>query len=77
MPGKKKFYNPSEAVTYLNERLHPDPPLNLARLGRLRRDGRIRGEKLGERDTVYTAATLEKVTLEDIQDKRRSVSKTY
>ncbi len=69
----KKFYSPQEALEYLNGKLHPEPPLNAARLSRLRRDNRIHGERVGTaRSSVYTKKALDMVSLTDIQDKRKS-----
>lgn len=68
---EKKYYSPQEAVDFLNEKLHPERPLNTTRLARLRREKRIKGEKIGETNaSVYTPKALEMVTLADIQDKR-------
>lgn len=70
---EKKHYSPGEAVDYLNEKFQLDPPINLARLARLRREKRIKGEKVGGTNTtVYTKKALDMVTLDDIRDKRKS-----
>ncbi len=69
---EKKYFSPSEAIAYLNEKFKPETPINLARLARLRREKRIKGERVGEsRTSVYTHRALEMVSLADIQDKRR------
>ncbi len=72
MPPDKKYYSPREAIAYLNEKLKPEKPINLARLARLRREKRIHGEKLGNTNaSVYTRKALDMVTLADIHDKRK------
>jgi hypothetical protein len=69
---EKKYYTSQEALDYLNEKLKPEPPLNLARLARLRREKRIKGERVGEANaSIYTKKALDMVTLADIQDKRK------
>ncbi len=74
---EKKYYSPSEAVEYLNEKFKPEPPLNLARLARLRRKSRIYGERVGVSNaSIYTKKALDMVTLSDIQDKRKTHGKT-
>jgi hypothetical protein len=71
----KKYYSPGEAVDYLNEKLKPETPINLARLARLRREKRIKGDKIGGTNTsVYTKKALDMVTLTDISDKRRATN---
>ena len=57
---------------FLNEKFHPEPPIDIARLGRLRREKRIHGEKVGARVSIYSHKALEMVTVADIQDKRRA-----
>ena len=72
MPDKKYFTAP-EALEYLNEKLQLDPPLNSARLARLRRKGRIYGERVGESNaSIYTKKALDMVTVADIMDKRKA-----
>lgn len=72
----KKFYSPQEALEYLNEKLHPEPPLNAARLARLRCGNRIHGERVGTTlSSIYTKKALDMVSLSDIQDKRKSHGK--
>jgi hypothetical protein len=73
-PQEKQFFSPKEVVDYLNTKFSLQPPLNLARLARLRREERIKGEKLGTRDTMYTREVLENVKLEDVLDKRRATT---
>ena len=68
---EKKYYSPQEAVDFLNEKFKPDPPLNVTRLSRLRREKRIKGEKIGGRASVYTHKALDMVALTDVQDKRK------
>ena len=69
---EKKIFTPPEAIDYLNERLQIDPPINLARLARLRREKRVYGERVGDSKTsVYTKKALDMVTLVDVQDKRK------
>jgi hypothetical protein len=65
-----EWCSPSEAVDYLNTRLQINPPLNLARLARLRRDNRVCGKLLTRQTAFYRKADLDAVRLEDIQDKR-------
>ncbi len=73
----KIYYSPGEAVQYLNNKLHPDPLMNLARLARLRRSQRIQGVRIGETmSSIYTQEVLDIVNLEDIQDKRKTGLKT-
>lgn len=68
---EKNYYSPSEALEYLNKKFNLDPPLNAARLARLRREKRIKGERIGKtKSSVYTHKALDMVTLVDIQDKR-------
>ncbi len=68
---EKKYYSPHEAIEYLNKKFDLDPPMDSARLARLRRNGRIHGEKIGTRGSVYTKKALDMATLADIQDKRK------
>ncbi len=68
---EKRYYSPLEAVNFLNEKFHPEPPLNVTRLARMRREKRIKGEKIGERNSVFTQKALDMVTLADVQDKRK------
>jgi len=69
---EKQYYKSQEALDYLNEKLRPEPPLNLARLARLRRKSRIYGERVGaSKASIYTRKALDMVTLLDIQDKRK------
>ena len=72
---EKRYYSPSEAMDYLNEKFDLAPRLNHDRLARLRRQGRIHGEKIGTHGTVYTKKALDQVTADDLRDKRRSMSK--
>lgn len=72
MVEKKKFYTSQEAVDFLNDKLHPTRPLDLARLARLRRKGLIHGERVGKANaSVYTHKALEMVTLADLEDRRK------
>jgi len=72
VPPEKKYYSPQEAIAYLNEKLQPEKPINLARLARLRREKRVHGEKIGNTNaSIYTKKALDMVTLTDIQDKRK------
>jgi len=72
MPDKK-YYSPAEAVDYLNEKFKLEKPINLPRLARLRREKRVRGERVGEsRTSVYTKKALDMVELSDLEDKRRT-----
>lgn len=69
---EKKYYSPQEALDYLNEKLKIEPPLNLTRLARLRREKRIYGERVGTAKTsVYTKKALDMTTLEDVYDRRK------
>lgn len=75
--AEKKNFAPPEAVEYLNSRLKVDPPINLARLARLRREKRIYGERVGDSKTsMYTKRALDMVTLADVQDKRKRNTKS-
>jgi hypothetical protein len=70
---EKRYYSPQEATEYLNDKFRPDPPINAARLARLRREHRIHGERVGNTNaSVYTKKALDMVTLVDIQDKRKT-----
>lgn len=72
---EKKYYTASEAVNYLNEKLKPVPELNMARLARLRRDNRIKGERVGESNaSIYTKKALDMVRLADVEDKRKTLT---
>lgn len=74
---EKRYYSPQEAIQYLNEKLKPDPQINLARLARLRRKGRIHGERVGTtKASIYTKKALDMVTLADIQDRRKVTKST-
>ena len=74
---EKKYYSPAEAIAYLNEKFHPQKPINYARLGRLRREKRIHGEKIaGIKVSFYTRKALEMVTFADLEDKRKTRLKT-
>jgi hypothetical protein len=69
---EKKYYSPQEAVDFLNEKLKPEQPLNVTRLARLRREKRIKGDRVGNTNNyVYTPKALELVTLADLRDKRK------
>lgn len=72
---EKNYYSPAEAMVYLNEKLHLEPPLDHNRLARLRRFQRIKGEKIGTHGSVYTKKALDQVTADDLRDKRRCISK--
>lgn len=72
---EKRYYSPSEAMEYLNEKFSLEPRLNHDRLARLRRFGRIHGEKIGTHGTVYTKKALDQVTIDDLRDKRKRISK--
>lgn len=72
---EKRYYSPSEAMEYLNEKFNLEPRLNHDRLARLRRLGRIHGEKIGTHGTVYTKKALDLVTAGDLRDKRKHISK--
>ncbi|HTI15323.1 MAG TPA: hypothetical protein VL461_12285 [Dictyobacter sp.] len=70
-----KHYSPAEAVDYLNEKLKPAKLIDQPRLARLRREKRIKGEKIGGTNTsVYTKKALDMVTLADLEDKRKKKS---
>lgn len=70
--AETKHYSPQEAVNYLNEKLQPEYKLDTVRLSRLRREGRITGEKIGNtNNSIYTKKSLDRATLSDIRDKRR------
>lgn len=72
---EKRYYSPAEAMVYLNEKFNLEPRLNHDRLARLRRHGRIHGEKIGTHGTVYTKKSLDQVTSDDLRDKRKRISK--
>lgn len=72
---EKRYYSPAEAMAYLNEKFGLQPKLDHNRLARLRRLGRIHGEKIGTHGTVYTRKALDQVTLDDLRDKRKHISK--
>lgn len=71
----KRYFSPAEAMDYLNKKFDLEPPINHDRLARLRRLGRIHGEKIGTHGAVYTKKALDQVTSDDLRDKRKRISK--
>jgi len=66
--AEKEWYSAGEAADYLG--------VNLNRLGRLRREGRIKGVSNGGKNTRYTMYHISQLENVDTSDQRKKVSES-